>query len=309
MSINDLNFMHVPKQHNSQKIAIFGEVLIDQFPDGQQILGGAPFNVAWHLQAFGQHPCFISRIGNDAMGKNIRQAMADWGMSLKNLQTDPDFPTGTVQVTLNKDEPSYEILADQAYDFIAAQQLNPACRYSVIYHGTLALRNPVSEHTFYNLTAHHTGKVFIDVNLRAPWWHRTSVNQWVSNANWVKLNHDELMQLMPVHNTLHDAMRLFLAQHSLEALIVTCGSLGALALNNAGEFFEVSPTANLPVVDTVGAGDAFSAVLLLGIQKGWSLSVTMDRAQTFASALVTQRGATVQDLAFYQPFIRDWNLD
>ena len=114
---------------------------------------------------------------------------------------------------------------------------------------------------------------------------------------------------MPAHNTLHDAMRLFLAQHSLEVLIVTCGSLGALALNNAGEFFEVAPTTNLPVVDTVGAGDAFSAVLLLGIQKGWSLSVTMDRAQTFASALVTQRGATVQDLAFYQTFIRDWNLD
>ena len=117
------------------------------------------------------------------------------------------------------------------------------------------------------------------------------------------------MQLMPAQNTLHDAMRLFLAQHSLEVLIVTCGSMGALALNNAGEFFEVSPTTNLPVVDTVGAGDAFSAVLLLGIQKGWSLSVTMDRAQTFASALVTQRGATVQDWAFYQPFIQDWNLD
>ena len=301
--------MHAPKQHNSQQIAVFGEVLMDQFPDGQQILGGAPFNVAWHLQAFGQHPCFMSRVGKDAMGETIRQAMANWGMSIESLQIDNDYPTGTVKVTINKDEPSYEILADQAYDFIDAQQLNPATQFNVIYHGTLALRNPISEHALNGLTAHHTGKIFIDVNLRTPWWHQASVNQWVGKADWVKLNRYELMQLMPAHNPLQDAMRLFLAHHELEVLIVTRGSLGALALNNTGEFFEVAPTGNLPVVDTVGAGDAFSAVLLLGIQKGWPLSVTMDRAQSFSSALVTQRGATVQDLAFYQTFIRAWKLD
>lgn len=106
--------------------AIFGEVLIDQFPDGQQVLGGAPFNVAWHLQAFGQHPCFISRVGKDATGATIRKAMADWGMNIENLQIDHNYPTGTDKVTIDKDEPSYEILAGQAYDFIAAQQLNPA---------------------------------------------------------------------------------------------------------------------------------------------------------------------------------------
>ncbi|HEY5138795.1 MAG TPA: carbohydrate kinase [Methylococcales bacterium] len=297
------------KRHNTQQIAIFGEVLMDQFPDGQQVLGGAPFNVAWHLQAFGQHPCFISRTGNDAMGKSIRQAMTGWGMTVENLQTDPEHPTGTVKVTINKNEPSYEILADQAYDFIAGQQLNPVTRFSVIYHGTLALRNRISEQALNDLKAHHTGKVFIDVNLRAPWWHKELVNQWVSKADWVKLNHDELMQLVPPNDTLQDAMRLFLTQHDLDVLIVTCGSSGALALNNAGKFFEVAPAGNLSIVDTVGAGDAFSAVLLLGIQKGWSLSVTMERAQSFASALATQRGATVQDLSFYQTFIDGWNLD
>ena len=297
------------KQHNRQQTAIFGEVLIDQFPDGQQVLGGAPFNVAWHLQAFGQFPCFISRIGNDAVGESIRQAMADWGMAVENVQTDPAHPTGTVKVTINKGEPSYEILADQAYDFIDAQQLNPASQYSIIYHGTLALRNRVSEQALNDLKARHTGKVFIDVNLRAPWWHKERVNQWLGKADWVKLNHDELMQLAPPENSLQDAMRLFLTQHDPEVLVVTCGSSGAMALNHAGEFFEVTPVGNLSMVDTVGAGDAFSAVLLLGIQQGWPLSVTMERAQAFASALVSQRGAIVQDLSFYQAFIRAWNLD
>lgn len=297
------------KRHNTQQIAIFGEALMDQFPDGQQVLGGAPFNVAWHLQAFGQHPCFIGRVGDDVMGEGIKQEMADWGMSVENLQTDPDYPTGTVKVTIDKNEPSYEILANQAYDFIAAQQLTPVNPYSVIYHGTLALRNSTSEQALNDLKARHTGKVFIDVNLRAPWWSQEPVAQWVSKADWAKLNQDELMQLAPPQNTLQDAMRLFLAQYDLDVLIVTCGSSGAMSLNNAGEFFEVTPAGDLPIVDTVGAGDAFSAVLLLGMQQGWPLSVTMERAQSFASALVGQRGATVRDSGFYQMFLRDWNLD
>lgn len=290
-------------------IAIFGEALFDQFPDGQQVLGGAPFNVAWHLQAFNQHPCFISRVGLDALGDKIRQAMLAWGMAVENLQIDPDHSTGTVQITINHGEPCYEILADQAYDFIDAQQLDKDRQYSVIYHGTLALRNRISELALLDLTTHQQGKIFIDVNLREPWWRKETVNHWVGKAYWAKLNHDELMYLAQPQDTMHDTMRLFLAQHKLEALVVTCGSRGATAINRAGELIEVAPTADLTIVDTVGAGDAFAAVLLLGIQHDWSLQLTMQRAQSFASALVTKRGATVHDLNFYRPFIDAWNLD
>ncbi|MFI3155765.1 MAG: carbohydrate kinase [Methylococcaceae bacterium] len=291
------------------QIAVFGEALVDQFPDAQQILGGAPFNVAWHLQAFNQRPCFISRVGHDATGDKIRQAMLAWGMAVENLACDPDYPTGTVQVTINNGEPGYEILADQAYDFISPQQVSAGRQYSVIYHGTLALRNRVSEQALRDLTARHQGKVFIDVNLRAPWWHKETVNQWLGKAHWAKLNHDELMLLAAQQNTLQDTMRLFLAQHELDVLVVTCGSRGALSIDRTGEFIEVEPTGDLAVADTVGAGDAFAAVLLVGIQHGWPLQRAMERAQSFASALVTKRGATVQDLSFYRPFIDAWHLD
>jgi fructokinase len=131
----------------------------------------------------------------------------------------------------------------------------------------------------------------------------------VSNADWVKLNHDELVQLAEPQNTIQDTMRLFVTKHNLDVLIVTCGSSGAMALTNTGKFLEVTPTGNLSIVDTVGAGDAFSAVLLLGIRQDWPLSVTLERAQAFASALVTQRGATVKDLNFYQTFIDVWAID
>ncbi|MGZ5056045.1 MAG: carbohydrate kinase family protein [Methylobacter sp.] len=291
-----------------EPIAVFGEVLFDRFPDGHQVLGGAPFNVAWHLQAFNRHPCFISRVGRDQKGDQIRQAMLDWGMSVETLQIDPDYPTGTVQVTIDNGEPGYEILADQAYDFIASQP-DVGCGFDVIYHGTLALRNRLSEQALSDLIARHRGKVFIDVNLREPWWQKDEVNRWVGNAHWAKLNHDELKHLAPAQNALPETMRLFLAQHRLDVLVVTCGSRGAVAMDRAGEFIEVKPVGDLTIADTVGAGDAFASVLLLGMQYGWTLPLTMERAQSFASALVTQRGATVQDLNFYRPFIEAWNLD
>jgi fructokinase len=290
-------------------MAIFGEALFDQFPDGRQVLGGAPFNVAWHLQAFAQQPCFISRVGKDAAGDKIRQAMLAWGMTIENLQLDSDYPTGMVRVLIDNDEPSYEISADQAYDFISGRQLDFDRQYSIIYHGSLALRNPVSEQALQYLIAHQHGKIFIDINLRAPWWRQEAVNGWLNHAHWVKLNYDELRLLMPLPNSLKDAMHLFLEQHQLEVLVVTCGSRGASAINRLGEFIEVAPTGDLAIVDTVGAGDAFASVLLLGMQLGWSLQLTMERAQSFASALVTQRGAIIQDLIFYRPFIDAWNLD
>ncbi|MGZ5051252.1 MAG: carbohydrate kinase family protein [Methylobacter sp.] len=293
---------------SNNPIAIFGEALFDRFPDGQQILGGAPFNVAWHLQAFKQNPCFISRVGRDASGANIKQAMQEWGMRVEQVAEDPDYPTGAVQISLHNGEPSYEILADQAYDFIDPKQLDNVENYDVVYHGTLALRGN-SALALQHLTERHRGKVFVDVNLREPWWSKGTVNQWLAGADWVKLNHEELAQLAPAQDTLQAAMQVFLDRYRLETLVVTCGEQGALALTQSGEFIEVKPESNLVVTDTVGAGDAFASVLLLGMRLNWPLQQTMARAQAFASAMVEQQGATVQDAGFYRPFIDAWHLD
>ena len=101
-------------------------------------------------------------------------------------------------------------------------------------------------------------------------------------------------------------MQEVLSLYNLETLIVTSGEQGASALSNTGEFVEVKPAGDFNVVDTVGAGDAFAAVLLLGLLNDWPLLLTMTRAQSFASASVTQRGATFKDLGFYHPFIEAW---
>jgi fructokinase len=244
-------------------------------------------------------------VGNDDKSVKIKQAMQIWDMTLAQLQIDSEHPTGVVQVSLNQGEASYDIVPNQAYDFIDAKQLDLATQYSVLYHGTLALRHPISAHALQTLKARHQGRVFIDVNLRAPWWQLAQLEQLLSTAHWVKVNQEELQQLQAANLPLKQAMQAFLTRYDLQVLVVTCGAQGAVALSQSGEFIEVQPETQLSVVDTVGAGDAFAAVLLLGLQRGWSLSLTMDKAQHFASRLVTQRGAIVQDMGFYQSFIDD----
>lgn len=109
--------------HKPQTV-IFGEVLFDCFPDGKRVLGGAPFNVAWHCQAFGMKPLLISRVGNDTPGEEIQQAMADWGMTTAGLQLDLQHPSGVVDVQFVEGEPVYSIVENSAWDFID----KPVCR-------------------------------------------------------------------------------------------------------------------------------------------------------------------------------------
>jgi fructokinase len=288
---------------------VFGEVLYDVFPDGQQVLGGAPFNVAWHAQAFGLAPHFISRVGNDAEGDRIIAAMRNWGMHLDGLQQDAEHPTGRVRVSLTADnEPSYEIVSDSAWDFIDSDMLPPCGDCGLLYHGTLALRNAVSRRALEALKGAAAGATFIDVNLRAPWWDRERVIAYLDGVRWTKLNHHELELLAPGAAGMDAAIERFMRRHAPELLIVTRGGAGALAVSNTGEKAHAAPDRSHPVVDTVGAGDAFAAVVLLGLLRGWPLPVIMRRAQTFASAIVGRRGATVGDMAFYQPFIDHWEL-
>jgi fructokinase len=294
---------------NPSNVCIFGEVLFDHFPDGSRVLGGAPFNVAWHLQAFGLAPRFISRVGADAEGDSVLQAMREWGMDTADVQVDPQRPTGRVGIAMVDNEPVYDIVADSAYDAIAlpAEDLAPG---ALLYHGSLALRSALSRATFDALArmALASGTLFLDVNLRSPWWDRDSVMHRVRTAHWVKLNQDELERLDPAPPGGVTQAAAFLTGNHLKGLILTLGAEGARAITEDGRSFMVRPGHSTTVVDTVGAGDAFTAVTLLGIRSGWPLPLTLERAQTFASQVVGRHGATVQDRSFYEPLLSEWNL-
>jgi fructokinase len=299
----------------NKDLLVFGEVLFDCFEDGTSVLGGAPFNVAWHLQAFGCSPLFISRIGDDELGAAIRSSMQDWGMDIRGLQLDPLHPTGTVQVSLQGGEPSYEIVAERAWDFIEARQL-PDVDPGLIYHGSLALRSPCSADAAQSLTGRNNAPVFLDVNLRPPWWEKSRLEKLVSGAAWVKLNEHELLTLVQEDaaatgdsiDELHANADRLVERYGLQLAIITRGEAGAFAVDGNGGRFEIEPAGQDKVVDTVGAGDAFASVCILGLVHGWEVDTILNRAQAFASAIVGRRGATINDRAFYQDLLQQWGI-
>jgi fructokinase len=283
---------------------IFGEVLFDHFPDGSRVLGGAPFNVAWHLQAFGLAPLFISRVGTDAEGEEIRAAMQAWGMDSGGLQTDTEHATGSVEVSISGGEPHYDIVYPRAYDFINADGLPDLPAHGILYHGSLALRHAVSAQALAEIRRRTSVPRFVDINLRAPWWDAQGLQQMLDGARWVKLNSDELALVAPEAGD-EEARLQYLLTDDRDFVVLTRGSEGASVIGT-GSRHDVQPSSGLDVVDVVGAGDAFCSVLLAGMIRQWPLPVTLARAQQFASAVVGIRGATSRDRGFYQRFIDTW---
>lgn len=290
---------------------IFGEVLFDCFEDGTCVLGGAPFNVAWHLRGFGLNPLFISRVGDDALGGQVIDAAQRWGLDTSAIQCDAAHPTGVVRITLDHGQPTFAILADQAYDFIDPQQATAAANpinTAVLYHGTLATRSAVSAEALNLLRQQSAAPTFVDINLRAPWWQSDSLHHAIEGASWVKLNDQELNEVCataPAAADLTDAAGALCRRYRIDTLIVTRGAEGALLLDR-GDVWSGRPPTLSSVTDTVGAGDAFSAVTLLGLLRGWSPPTVLTRAMQFAAALCGVRGATVADRDFYQRFLQQW---
>lgn len=286
---------------------IFGEVLFDCFPDGSEVLGGAPFNTAWHLQGLGLAPLMVSRVGDDEAGRRALRAMADWGMEAGAVEVDPVHATGAVTVELAGGEPRYAIDPGQAYGYIEAAGTVEVSGPVLLYHGSLALWQEGSRRALDELAARLSAPIFLDVNLRAPWWQSDSVAAWLERATWAKLNLEELRRLAGAGEVRACAERLC-RERRLERVVVTLGEAGAVTVDAGGAYASVQPVSGTAVVDTVGAGDAFAAVLMLGLIRGWDTATALARAQAFASAIVGVRGATVADPAFYEGFRKDWGL-
>lgn len=306
---------------------IFGEILHDYFPDGKQVLGGAPFNVAWHLHGFGLAPLLVTRIGDDAAGQTAFQAAEQWGLLTDAIQRDTVHPTGRVQVFIDNGAPHFEIPLEQAYDYINMSQVQQAlknypCR--LLYHGTLALRQATSRQTLQSLNTDLP--IFLDVNLRAPWWDEASIKSFMKAATWVKLNEDEMALIEPSFKSFHERDLVFSAnammrstredediltavcqQYELAMLVVTLGDKGALLKLPDCPLFKV-PTPNIAVMDSVGAGDAFSAVMIAGLIQHWTPEILLKRAVAFAAAICQIRGATTFDKTLYQTTLAQWKL-
>ncbi|MGB5686731.1 MAG: PfkB family carbohydrate kinase [Candidatus Electrothrix sp.] len=293
-------------------IWIFGEVLFDTFPDGTAVLGGAPFNVAWNLTAFQAAPRIISAVGNDAPGQLIQERMHGWQMNCEHLAVVPEYPTGKVTIRLINGDASYTIEENQAYDNIPLDCL-PNRTEGFLYFGSLALRTAHNRAVLAELKKRHQGKVFIDINLRPPFWDKGSILALVQDAHWLKMNEAELALIAKTKGTdtgtgtdIESQARQLKADYGLDGIVVTCGSRGAFALGPNDNAIQVRPEQVQDVQDTVGAGDAFASALLLGLVQSWPLQDTLKRAQQFASGVVGIQGAVSPDSKFYQQHLQSW---
>ncbi len=276
---------------------VLGEVLFDSFPDGREILGGAPFNVAWHLRGFGLSPRLVTRIGADDAGAAVRRFMLDWGLDDGWVQVDPERGTGRVEVGIEDGEPSFSIPPGQAWDRIeppSADIFDDDRR--LLYHGTLALRENPGLLT--DALRSRSAGVFLDVNLRDPWWEPEAVTGLMAAADWIKLNGEELRRLAPRGDAGELCRRL-----ELTGVVVTEGARLVSWWTADGVVAEVRPPGVEDLADAVGAGDAFSAVCLTGLAAGWSPGTILERAAGFAADICRRHGATSTDRELYR---RPW---
>lgn len=290
---------------------------MDVFPD-RTMLGGAPFNVACHLRAFGMDPVLVTRTGPDSFHDKIIQVMESKGMDTIGVQIDPRHATGQVAVHLKKDgSHQFEILDYQAYDFIdpiMARLIGLNVRPKLMYYGTLAQRHEISRRALSSLLESAYTPRMVDLNLRKPWYDTQTLKRSLERADIAKLNNTELAILaktlrMYTNDEKQQAMELIKA-FKLECLLVTRGEEGAWLVDKSGKFTSSTPPAAsaADIKDTVGAGDAFSAVFIMGRLFNWPPLQTLDRAGAFAAAICGIRGAIPEDPEFYAEFLQEWNL-
>jgi fructokinase len=292
-------------------VLLFGEILIDRFPD-REVLGGAPLNVARHLHAFGCTPVLITRVGQDAAGAQLLQTLRGSGLTTHGVQLDSMYHTGVVEVKFTATGHRFDILPDQAYDHIhprlsriAALAASPEW----IYFGTLAQRASSHRALRHTLRAVR-GQRFFDVNLRDPWVSADRIHWSLQHADVVKANDAELAriaQLFGLEEASAEAQAYTLVrQYRLRGILITCGGEGAWWLDDSAQPVTVESEPVENIRDTVGAGDAFSAVFILGQLRDWDLTVTLQRAHRFAGAICQIRGAIPDHDDFYKPFTEEW---
>lgn len=298
-------------------VAVFGEMLVDQFLFGA-VAGGAPFNVARHLAVLGHAPLMLSAVGADANGELLLGEMTRFGMQRHGVQSS-HRPTGSVDVHMaaNGDH-RFQIQSDSAWDFIEEAPVRAVVAgvesSSWLYAGTLVLRGAVSGATALALMRAHPGHIFIDLNWRENHVPVPLALKALKLADVLKVNAEELAMLcqwLGVPAAAGEApsvsARKLLQRLPLELLLVTCGAEGALAFDGLGCCLaDGRDTRPVVLVDTVGAGDSFSAVVIAGLLRGWDMTTTLARANSFAAHICELRGAVPQDLNDYSRWTTCW---
>lgn len=290
---NSTSLKHTMKQN----LIGIGEILWDLFPSGKQI-GGAPANFAHHVCNLGGEGVIVSRVGKDELGGELISDLESVGMITRYVSLDDQYPTGTVTVNVDQfGTPVFIVEEDVAWDYLqfGSDWVDLAESADVVCFGSLAQRTPISSaeiQNFLQRTSQSTLRIF-DINLRPPYFSAKVIERSLELANVLKLNETELGYLGDHFALRGDATTqcLLLAERfRLQMVALTRGDSGSLLVSE-GHYSEHEGY-SVVVVDTVGAGDAFTAVLALGMLRGYELERINEIANRVASFVSTRPGGT-----------------
>lgn len=290
-------------------ILIIGELLYDVFPD-YKVMGGAPFNVAYHLIQLNQPAHFISRIGTDLNGDELVRSLQSRNFPIPYIQRDPHNPTGKVNIKVDiRGLPSYEIVNNVAYDFLEfTREIESLLEESVdlVYFGTLVQRSQKGFATVQRILAgrQKTVKGFYDVNLRKGSYNRKIIDHSLQHTEILKLNHEELIELgelLDLGKRQEEVILKLMEMYSLEMISLTRGEEGSSIHTPEGSW-QTDSGVVVDLQDTVGAGDAYAAMTIIGLLHRWHPQRILHAASEFAAGICQIKGAIPADEGFYQPF-------
>lgn len=281
-----------------KKIAAFGELLWDLLPNGK-VLGGAPANFIYRINSFGDNGTLLSKVGNDKAGKEAREALINLGVSDENVQTDYEFPTGSVKVKIdNYGNADYNIITDVAYDHIEinAEMMDAFGQADCVCFGTLVQRYGISKNTLRELI-HESSEVvkFLDINLRKKCYTAASIEDSLRMTNILKTNDEELLITKDLLNLKHENLKELaqetIEKYNLEIILCTLGANGAFCLTNEDVFY-YDPGYQISLGDTVGSGDAFSAGFVHYYMNGYPIDEALRFGNAAGAMVATTTGAT-----------------
>lgn len=291
---------HKPQStiRNPKSVVIgLGEVLWDLFPEGKQF-GGAPANFAYHAKCLGAEGFVVSAVGNDELGREILDRLDALGLNRQFVAVDEAHPTGTVSVELDgAGKPRYVIHENVAWDSIPAMPglMELAQKADAVCFGSLAQRAAGSRKTIRDfLGATQEGCLrILDINLRQRFYDAKTVIRSLELANVLKLNDEELpvlTRLLKISGGEDDVMDALRDRYDLRVIALTKGAHGSVLIGPDGRSVHAGVAAK--VVDTVGAGDAFTAALAVGLLRGLDLDDINDHANHVAAYVCSRPGAT-----------------
>lgn len=289
------------------KVLVPGSVLLDIYAaTGQRFLGGACFNFAYHMHHLRGGVDFVSRVGRDEAGRFILHELERRGFPVHLIQYDPIKPTKTVQVVKNQSsEPSYLISSDVATEYLSVPPWaqSQLAGYGLVYFGTTIQSALKSRTTVRRLLQAVPGIKFCDLNLRPGKFNNDTLAYALRTCTALKLNHEELEAVSRIYllqGTLEHRLCQLAERFAIPSICLTMAADGSLLHQHHGFFHAAAGPG--PVRDTVGAGDAFSAVYAIGLLQGWPPQTMLELAARFASAICAIEGAVPASAAFYEPW-------